>query len=107
MLLEDLVDKAADKMEGRAVDISFWERIFEFLLELMADCQERNSPQKIEELAHAPNRVVTAMARWRLRRHLGRRRYKAGGREAIEALFESAKETSPGEIIRMVENPTQ
>ena len=89
MRLENLVDTAAATMEGRVVSDSFLERLFEFLLELMADCQERNSPNEIEELVRNPNRVVMAMARWRLRRRLGRRQYKAGGSDAIDATIEN------------------
>ena len=106
MLLESVVDNAAAKMVGRAVDVSFWARIFEVILELMADCQERNSSAEIEDLVRQPNRVVMATARWRLRRRLGRRRYKAGGRAAVDALFASAQETEPGTIAKIVENPT-
>jgi len=102
MSIESIHEKAVSnlgKQSTKAFDPAMFSVILELILQLLAAFQDcRKSGQQAYEMAKNPTWLQRRLLMRKVRRELGRREWKASGKEVVNALLETGKQVTPQEL---------
>ncbi len=102
-----MLDAMARKALGnRQIDPALMAKLFDFLIDILNDCKKKNSPEDIEAVTRraTPDGFTARVAKRRLRRKIGRAKFRELGNGWADSLLAEVQASSEGTIADIVED---